>query len=256
LVGTTYSDQLKIAQNWALDDWKSKGRVRSPRFAYLISDSPFGRSPTEDGKKHATSNGAAEPLIVLSPRGATDLTSQLTQIKDAGANYVFIQNTSAPAALALKKAKELGLMPAMQFVCLNWCADELVVQRGGDAAEGLIGIIPFAPPSTGAAGARQALDYARSKHADLSGSELHFVQGWWSMAILVEGIERAAMDGKPLKGENIRAALESMKDFPTQNVTSAITFTRDDHAGNKKSRVYQVKGGEWAAITDAKSADS
>src|SRR5262249_27034874 len=96
LVGTTYSDQLKIAQNWALDDGITTRRVSSPRFACLIRDRPFGRSTTGGGKRYATSNVASEPLIVLSPRGATDLTSQLTQIKVAGANYVFIQNTSAP----------------------------------------------------------------------------------------------------------------------------------------------------------------
>jgi branched-chain amino acid transport system substrate-binding protein len=188
---------------------------------------------------------------VLSPHGATDLTPQLTQIKDSGANYVFIQNTSKPAALALQKAKELKLTPETQFVCLNWCADELVVKLAADAAEGLVGIIPFVPPSAGADGAKQALDYAKSKQVDPAGSELHFVQGWWSMAILVEGIERAAKDGKPVNGENIKAALESIKDFDTHGVTAAITFTPTDHAGSKTARVYQVKAGKWEAISEA-----
>jgi branched-chain amino acid transport system substrate-binding protein len=255
LVGTTYSDQLIIAQKWALEDWKSKGSVGAPKFAYLISDSPFGKSPTEDGKKHATANGVAEPLIVASPRGATDLELQLSQIKDSGANYVFIQNVSAPAALALKNAKALWPASAIQFICLNWCADELVVNLGGDAAEGLVGIIPFAPPSTNAEGAREALAYAKSKKVDLAGSELHFVQGWWSMAILVEGIERAAKHGQPITGERIKAALESIKDFKTGDVTADITFTPDDHAGNKTSRIYQVKGGVWTEIRKAMSAD-
>jgi branched-chain amino acid transport system substrate-binding protein len=254
LVGTTYSDQLIIAQNWALENWKKKGVAGAPKFAYLISDSPFGKSPTKDGKQHATTNGLAEPLIVLSPHGATDLTPQLTQIKDSGANYVFIQNTSAPAALALKNAKALELIPQAQFVCLNWCADELVVDQAADATEGLVGIIPFAPLSAGADGARQALDYAKSQNIDLAGSELHFVQGWWSMAILVEGIEQAAKDGKPVTGESIKVALEAINGFDTDHVTAAITFTPDDHAGSKTSRVYQVKGGKWEAITGDMSA--
>lgn len=254
LVGTTYSDQLVIAQKWALEDWKAKGNSAAPKFAYLFNDSPFGRSPLADGKAHAKANGVADPLETPSPRGATDLTAQLTQIKDFGANYVFIQNTSAPAALALKNAKSLGLTPAMQFVCLNWCSDELLIKLAADAAEGVIGAIPFAPPASGAEGAKQALDYAKAQNIDLAGSELHFVQGWWSMAILVEGIERAAKDGKPLTGENIKAALETLKDFSTGNVAAPITFTATDHSGNKTLRIYQVKNGVWAPITDAMSA--
>jgi branched-chain amino acid transport system substrate-binding protein len=92
-------------------------------------------------------------------------------------------------------AKSLGLTPDMQFVCLNWCGDELAIKLAADAAEGLVGVIPFAPPATGAVGAKQALDYAKSKNLDLAGSEIHFVQGWWSMAILVEGIDRAVKSG-------------------------------------------------------------
>jgi branched-chain amino acid transport system substrate-binding protein len=262
LVGTTYSDQLIIAQQWALENWKHKGGVGAPRFAYLISDSPFGKSPTEDGKKHAISTGVAEPLIVSAPRGASDLTPQLTQIGQSGANYVFIQNTSNPAALALKNAQALGLLNTTpntqargkklptQFICLNWCADELVVQRGGDAAEGLVGIIPFAPPTTNAPGAKRALDYARSKQLDLAGSELHFVQGWWSMAVLVKGIEQAAEGGQVVDGERIKDALESLNGYSTEEVTAPITFTPEDHAGNKTSHVYQVRGGKWIALKD------
>jgi branched-chain amino acid transport system substrate-binding protein len=255
LVGTTYSDQLIIAQKWALQDWKRKGAGGAPKFAYLISDSPFGKSPTKDGKQHANTNGLAEPLVVLSAHGTTDLTSQLTQIKDSGVNYVIIQNTTEPAVQALEQAATLGLIPETQFICLNWCADELVVNSAAHAAEGLVGVLPFAPPSAGADGAKQALDYAKSRNINIdnTGSQLHFVQGWWSMAILVEGIERAAKDGGTVNGESIKAALESIRDFDTHGVTAAITFTSTDHAGSKTARVYRVKAGMWEAITEAMS---
>ena len=43
-------------------------------------------------------------------------------------------------------------------------------------AEGLVGVIPFAPPTTGATGAKQALDYAKSKNLDLAGSEMKLLE--------------------------------------------------------------------------------
>jgi branched-chain amino acid transport system substrate-binding protein len=151
-------------------------------------------------------------------------------------------------------AKSLGLTPDMQFVCLNWCGDELAIKLAADAAEGLVGVIPFAPPATGAVGAKQALDYAKSKNLDLAGSEIHFVQGWWSMAILVEGIDRVVKSGGTVTGESIKASLESITNFSTGDVTAPITFTGSDHAGSKTSRVYQVKSGNWEAITDQMAA--
>lgn len=251
LVAATYSDQLIIAQNWALADWKAKGNSTPPKFAYLVNDSPFGKSPLEDGAKHAAANGMEKPLEVPSPRGATDLTPQLTQIKDYGANYVFLQNVSSPAALALKNAKGMGLN--LQFVCLNWCANEILVQLSGDAAEGMVGAIPFA--HVGAEGAKVALDYAKAKNIDFGGAESNFVQGWWAMAILIEGVERTVKEGKELTGENIKASLETVKDFSTGGVTQPITFTDKDHRGTKGLRIFQVKGGKWEPITEFMTAE-
>lgn len=253
LVGTTYSDQLIIAQNWALQDWEAQGNAEAPQFAYLVNDSPFGRSPVEAGNRHAEENGLEEPLLVPSPRGATDLTPQLTQIQDYGANYVFLQNVSSPAALALQNARSLGL--DMQFVCLNWCANELLINLAGDAAEGVVGAIPFAPPSSGAEGAQVALEFAEEQGIDLSGGEIPFVQGWWAMAILVEGIERTVEAGQELTGANIKASLETLENFETGGVTAPITFTPEDHAGSKSLRMYQVQDGTWVPITDFLSAE-
>jgi branched-chain amino acid transport system substrate-binding protein len=253
LVGVTYSDQLVIAQKWALEDWKAKGNSGAPKFAYLHNDSPFGKSPLADGKKQAEANGVAAPLEVPSPRGATDLTPQLTQIKDYGANYVFLQNTGAPAALALKGAKSLGLTPAMQFVCLNWCANETFIKLAGDAAEGTVGAIPFVP--VGAEGAKTALDYAASKNIDYGGAASNFVQGWWSMAILTEGIDRAVKSGKPVTGEAIKAELEALKDFSTGGVTQPVSFSGTDHRGSKELKIFQVKSGKWEPVTEFMSAN-
>jgi branched-chain amino acid transport system substrate-binding protein len=249
LTAPSYSDQLVVAMKWALEDWKAAGQTDAPKFAYLINDSPFGRSPLEDGTAFAQANGVATPLEVPSPRGATDLTPQLTQIKDFGANYVFIQNVSSPAALALKNAKSLGL--DTQFVCLNWCANELLIKLAGPDAEGVAGTIPFSPTGPGA---EQALAYAKEQGIDYGGADSTFVQGWTAMSILVAGVEKTLADGKELTGENIKASLESLSNFDTGGVTQPITFTATDHAGSKALRVFQVKDGKWEAVTDFMTA--
>ncbi len=245
IVAPTYSDQLIIGMKWALEDWKAKGNSDAPKFAYLVNDSPFGRSPLADGTAFAQANGVETPLEVPSPRGATDLTPQLTQIKDFGANYVFLQNVSSPAALALKNAKSLGL--DIQFVCLNWCANELLIKLAGADAEGVVGTIPFSPAGDGA---KVALDYAKEKGIDYGGADSTFVQGWTAMSILVAGIEKTLADGKELTGENIKATLETMGAIDTGGVTQPIVFSSTDHAGSKALRIFRVENGAWVPITD------
>ncbi len=249
LVAPTYSDQMIIAMKWALEDWKAKGNTGAPKFAYLFNDSPFGRSPLADGTAFAQANGVETPLEVPSPRGATDLTPQLTQIRDFGANYVFLQNVSTPAALAIKNARSLGL--DIQFVCLNWCANELLIKLAGADAEGVVGAIPFDPA---AEGAKVALEFAKEKGIDYGGATSTFVQGWTAMSILVAGIERTLADGKELTGENIRNTLQTMGGIDTGGVTQPIVFTETSHAGAKSLRLFQVKNGVWEAITDFISA--
>lgn len=252
LIGTTYSDQMVIALRWALQDWAAKGQSGAPKVAFLYNDSPFGKSPLPEGQAFAQENGI-EMLEVAMPRGATDLTAELTQVKDFAADYIIIQNTSGPGSLAAKNAKSLGI-PA-QIICLNWCADENLVKLAGEAAEGVVGTIPFAPPSAGVAGLKEIQEYAQSKGVNLDEKGLHYVQGWITMAVMAEGIKRVAEGGKEINGENIRAALETMTGFGTGDITTPLSFTATDHAGSKALRLYQVKSGVWTPISEYISAE-
>ncbi|PMP84346.1 MAG: branched-chain amino acid ABC transporter substrate-binding protein [Chloroflexus aggregans] len=249
LVAPTYSDQLIIAMKWAIEDWKAKGNSGLPKFGYLINDSPFGRSPLADGTAFATSQGIETPLEVPSPRGATDLTPQLTQLRDYGANYIFLQNVSSPAALAIKNAKSLGY--DVQFVCLNWCANEILIKLAGADAEGVVGAVPFNHESEGG---KIALEYAKAKNIDYGGADSTFVQGWTAMSILIAGVEKVVADGKELTGENVKAALETMGQIDTKGVTLPVQFSSTDHAGVKSLKMFRVENGKWVPITDFISA--
>lgn len=240
LVGTTYSDQMVIALQWIKDQGGTK-------VALLHHDSPFGQSPIPDGEAFAKANGI-ETLTIAMPGGATDLTPELSQVENFGAEYIIIQNVASPAALAVRNAKDLGM--TAQFVCLNWCADESLVELAGDAAEGVVGTLPFTPPSVDVPGDDDVRAFVASKGEDLNKLGLHYTQGWVTMEVMAAGIEKVIKDGKPVNGENIRAALETITNFDTGGVTAPITFTPQSHRGNKALKLFQVKNGKWEAISD------
>ncbi len=253
LIGVTYSDQAIIAIQFAMQDWAKSGHDGKPKVALIHHDSPFGESPVADAKAFADANGVGFMHIAM-PKGATDYVAELAQIQQFGANYVIVHTVSSPAAVLLKDAKNQGLLGKIKFINMNWCADGILLKLAGDAAEGVYGTIPFTPPSNPVPGHKQADEWLKAHGSSLSEKGVHYIQGWWTMAVMTEGIKRALASGKPLTGENIKAALETIKDFDTGGVTAPITFTPQSHRGSTALRIYQVQNGQWKAVTDYISA--
>jgi len=253
LIGTTYSDQAIIALRWAADDWAARGNSGKPKVAVIHHDSPFGQSPLEDARAFAAANGIGFTSLPM-PRGATDYVAELAQIQQFGANYVIVHTVSSPAAVLLKNAADQGYKDKMQFILLNWCADEIFVNLAGAAAEGVLGAIPFTPPTSPVPGHKDPDEWLKSKGSSLEAKGLHYSQGWWTMAVMTEGIRRTIQQGKPVTGENIRSGLESIQNFDTGGVTAPISFSPTSHKGNNALRMFKVENGKWVQVSDYISA--
>lgn len=243
LIGTTYSDQAVILLSYMASQYKD-GKLK---VAFVHSDSPFGTSPLTDAEAYLKTVGG-ESLRVPMPKGATDYTAQIAQVKQFGATHVVFQNTTSAPAAFVKQAIDQGLK--VTYGCLNWCADEGMINLLKDKAEGMYGAIPFASPTLDIPGVALIRQYTKAKGIDLDAKGLHFVQGWWSITVLMAGVKSTLDAKKDLTGPNIKAAMESITNFDTGGVTSPITFTAADHRGNQAIRIYQVKNGKWQAVTD------
>jgi branched-chain amino acid transport system substrate-binding protein len=206
----------------------------------------------EDTKKFAEANGVT--FMSLPFPAGTDYTAELGRIQTFGANYTVIHTISSPAAVLMKNAKSQGLLDKMKFIALNWCADELFIKLAGDASEGVVGVLPFTPPTYRVPGHDDPDKFLKSKGGSLDDKGLHYSQGWWTMATMAEGIKRTLDANKPLTGENIRASLETLQNFETGGITAPISFSATSHKGNSSTRLYQVKSGKWAQISDFVSA--
>jgi branched-chain amino acid transport system substrate-binding protein len=240
----SYSQQMRIALQYIADQNKGK----HVEVAVFHHDSPFGTSPLDDGKKYI-----ADKKLDIGfknypmPATATDYVAQIGQAKAQNAKYVIIQNVAKPAA---KLASDLaGQKSTAQIVCLNWCADELFVKLAGAAAEKMIGVMPFSPPVAGTAGLDEINNFLKAKNTDAAAKGLHYVQGWYTMATMAEGIANALKDNADPSGEQIKAGLEKVTEFKT-GISDPITFTAEYHAGMKAAPLYQVEGGAFKKIHD------
>ena len=242
-IAPSYSQQMRIALRFIAKESKNR-RVKAVVFHH---NSPFGQSPLEDGKqyierKRLRINYSTETM----PTGATDLTAQLTRARDA--DWIIVQNTSSPAATLARDAARLGLKA--KIVLLNWAADELFVSLAGRAARGVYGVQPFGTTGLKVRGLKAPGDWLkRNGGGSIHRKGIHFVQGWYTTAVLVEAIRRLAARGQEINGPNIKASLETMPAIGTGGVTARIRFTKSYHAGQRSSRIFRVTRGRFRQVS-------
>ena len=252
LVGTTYSDQLFILLDYLLEQAEATGDEK-PNVALMHHASPFGLSPWRQGGEEYAKQLGIEMAPHEMARGNTDFSATLTRISESGANWVVFQNTSNPASLAIKNARDLGL--DLRFACLNYCSNEVLVELAGEAADGVLGSIIYAPPGEGIDGLNDAAEYLASKGGSIDEEGLLYGQGWTVAGFVTEAIERAAATGE-ITGEAIRAAFETFDGLESGGVTAPVTFTATDHRGVKGMRIFEVRDGKWQPVTEMRMAGS
>jgi branched-chain amino acid transport system substrate-binding protein len=241
VVAASYSQQMRVALKWISENHDGHAEV-----AVFHHDSPFGLSPVADGQAYIDEAGLdigyrSYPM----PAGATDFIGELTQAQGQAATHIVVQNVSSPAAQLARDIATQAL--GVQMICLNWCADEIFVGLAGEAAEGVIGVQPFTPPSVEAAGFAEPGAFMEQDQG-LSDLNLHHFQGWYTMAVMAEAIGNVVASGE-VSGPSIKGALEEMGPFET-GVSPAIEFTPESHAGMQGSPVFQVEGGQWTELSD------
>lgn len=244
VVGTSYSDQMRIALRWIHDQDPGAG------VGVFHHDSPFGMSPVEDGQAYIDENGLdLDYQSFVMPTGATDFVGELRRAEEDGLGYIVVQNVESPAAQLAGDIAAQGL--DIQLILLNWSGGELFIELAGDDAEGAVAIQPWSPVAHEVPGQDDARAYLEEQGEELT--SLHYTQGWWKMALMSDAIASVVDAGDEVTGPAIRDALSSVEDFDTGDVSLPITLsTRDDgrRVGMLCSPMWEVDGGEWTQLDD------
>ena len=243
LIGVTYSDQMRIALRYILDSWTNSDR--SPRVAFIYNDTEFGLSPIQDGRDYAREHNIEivnEQIISLS---AIDVTDELLDMASTEPDFAIVQETTTAGSAIVMAAHELGIHT--RLILLNWSADEKLIKLSGECAEGVLGTMPFSMISDDVPGMVAIKQFNQAQGIDPATRDIHYIQGWVTMHVMVEGIRKA---GDKLTGEGIRQGLEALTDLNTGGITAPINFSATSHKGAQALRIYQVINGKWVPITD------
>ncbi len=243
-VAPSYSDQARAWLSWVKEDWKDKSR--KPRVAFFYGDNAYGKAPLAAAKQFCAEVGIDVAGDYVLPPNFQDANSQLLAMKQAGADYAYINVTTTGVSLVLKGARALGL--STKWGSNPYGFSEQLPLVAKELAEGVTGVMPHVPYGEDVPGMKAILAFNKANRGGQAHDAL-YVRGWASATVWIEALRRADKAGK-LTGEGVKAALETFRDFDLGGLTANVTYTSTDHRPSTKCAVYQVKGGKLVKLKD------
>lgn len=208
-------------------------KLRTAAILYINTD--YGVAYQRIIKEKFTQSGGTISQIESFNQGNTSFRSELLKIKKENPECIFLLANPTEAGYLLKQARELGVNS--KFIANNVEGDE-VLNIAGDAADGLVIVLPFFDPNSSNIKTRNFVDQYKSKYGKIP--DLYAANGFDAVYLL-----KSAIENSENSGEEIKKALYKMKAFEGAN--GKISF---DENGDviKPLTVKQVVNGKFSII--------
>jgi branched-chain amino acid transport system substrate-binding protein len=243
IVCTLYHEQAKVMLDYVLNDLKAE----NPKIAVVYPDNESGKNLLDAIRRYTK----YYKLDLLSEQvmnfGAIDASSQVLNLKRAGADYVFHLGLIGGTVALLKEARKFGYKPNF-FDTMYGCDDD-VLKAVGDAARNFHAVSQFSAWHEESKGMAELREVRLKYHPDSASRTRSYTQSWVVGMIFVEAMKRA---GRNLNGETFVDALESMENFDTNGLSGFISFSPKNHKAVAFDRIYKadIERKVMAPITD------
>lgn len=226
------SDALegKVSADFAFD------RLKARRVAIVYINNDYGKGLQEVFEKEFKARGGSIVDVEAFGQNETNCRTQLSKVKAAKPDVLYLAGYPKEIPLVLKQAKELGVTgKVLATVAFE---DPQVIKVAGSAAEGVI--YPFPAPLNDKDPARQEFLAAfKKKYGKAPGIG---VDNCWDA---VNTIAEAIKLGGGTSGEQIRLGLTKLKDFP--GASGVTTFDRYGDV-NKPMMMKTVRTGQFVKL--------
>ena len=177
---------------------------------------------------------------------AANVNAQVLNLKNAGADVVYIQATPTHAASAIKFAAQQGWKP--QFVISEVNFDVTVIRlAGADVMEGVVsGGYTKLPDDTSDPDVQKHHEFLK-KYVPGVEPQGFSVYGHSVAELMVEILKKT---GRNLTRESAIKAAESIRDFKCSLCLAPINMSEKDHAAFEGLRLGRVQNGKWVYFGD------
>lgn len=237
--GPDYSEMVKMLLSYIAKE-NPKAKV-----ALIHSDNEFGRDPVDSARAYASKLGIDLSLMATSP-GAVDVSAEVLKLRRLNPDYtIFHGYTLAPIPEFISQARSLKLKT--RFMGTIWTMDLTNLEKMGPMADGFIGISPYRYYFE-KDGQVPMLDKIRALRPQYQ--QNGYMQGFLTGMLFVESARRTLAAGKPMTGVNLKAALNSIKDFNTGGIIgtpitiegNSVPYGRVYRYDAKQNTVLPVSG--------------
>lgn len=240
-----------IDQVIAFMQWAKTQQATPPRIAWLALDTPAFQSAA--GGAGMTNALAQQYGCVFVDREtveatASDMTIQLTRIKEANPDWIIVQAIPNIISLAQKDAQLIGMPASMKFVAITTFSEELIPLIGNAT---WYGTTSWAFGTENSIAGVQFVHQIMNKYYGLPGD----TQNAWGvlLAMIEVGAIQKALDTvgyTNLTPAAMNDALHSLTNFDTMGLTAPITTTPDYPVCSQSLKVGVIQGGKLTGLSD------
>lgn len=207
LVGPDYTEMFGILLKHIAKE-KPGAKV-----AFVYSDSEFGRDPIDSSEALAKQLGLSVPIKIMTPAGSVDVSTEVIKLRRARPDYtIFHGYILAPIPEFITQGKQQGM--ASKWMGTFWTMDSSTVMKMGADGDGFMGVMPYRYYyDTERAPMLEKIRAMRPEYQSTA-----YMQGFLATMLFLESARRCLDGNKPLTGDNLKAALNSIKDFDTGGV--------------------------------------
>jgi len=205
MAGPDYSEQIGILLRHIAKE-KPKAKV-----AIVYSDSEFGRDPVNEFREMSKKLGLTVAAEIQTAPGSVDVSTEVIKLRRADPDYtIFHGYVLAPIPEFVTQMKKSG--SKSHFMGTFWTMDSSTVMKMGEAGDGFMGVMPYRYYYDTSAKAPM-LDKIRQMRPEYQSTA--YLQGFLTAMLFTESAKRTLEAGKPLDAKNLKAALNSIKNFDT-----------------------------------------
>jgi branched-chain amino acid transport system substrate-binding protein len=244
LVGPDYTEMFGILLRHIANE-KPGAKV-----AFVFSDTEFGRDPIASSRELAEKLGLKVAIELMTPPGSVDVSTEVIKLRRARPDYtIFHGYVLAPIPEFVMQAKSTGM--TTKFMGTFWTMDNSTVMKMGEAADGFMGVMPYRYYYEKADNAPM-LDRIRQMRPEYQSNA--YMQGFLAAMLFTEAAKRTLDAGKDLNGANLKASLQTIKDFDTGGIVgvpisvkgNSIPVGRIYRADAKQGRM--VPASDWIVL--------
>ena len=240
--GPSYSDACRGLLTWALKDWKEKNQSARPKFVHMGDNHPYPNAPKQACQEYAQELGFEVLSVINYTLTPGDFTAQCLTLKQLGANYAYLANSSNSTTSILKSCNVVGV--ETQFLTNVWGVDEPVIKASGMAANGIIYAMRtnsiWGDESKGMDLLKEVAKYSGKKDSYKS---VHYISAVCTMFYMAEAME-LAMESENFSGEGIKKAMYQKENWVPKGLEGVClpsTWKEDDHRGLMDVPIFKVK---------------